>query len=72
MAGINKLTKISTAEGGMIGVPNCASFGKNKITQTTGSATLTTGAGTRLMSTAVIAGGGSGSQSGAGGGAVGS
>ena len=70
MAGINKLTKISTAEGGMIGVANCASFGKNKITQHTGSGTVTLQSGTKLMSAALVAGGGGGESGGGGAGGL--
>ena len=66
MAGINKLTKISTAEGGMIGVANCASFGKNKITSTAATGTVTIGSGTKLVDIAVVAGGGGGESGGGG------
>ena len=48
--------------GGIIGVSNKTSFGKDTITSTTcpGSATLTTQPGTRVIQSLVIAGGGGG------------
>jgi hypothetical protein len=56
MAGINKLTKISTAEGGVIGVANCASFGKCKTTvYNAANSSAPLGSGTRLMDYMVIA-----------------
>ena len=49
-----------SANGGIIGKSNKASFGKNKLTTTTctGSTTLTTQPGTRLVDTLVVGGGG--------------
>ena len=66
-----------SANGGIIGVSNKASFGLNKVTSGTasGPGTLTTQPGTRLMDALVIAGGGGGGTtsggSGGGGGAGG-
>ena len=73
MAGINKTPHISPAEGGMIGVANCASFGKNKHSSVTSTnSTYPLGSGTRLVKTTVVAGGGgAGYDIGGGGGAGG-
>ena len=51
-----------SANGGIIGVTNNTSFGKNTITSTTctGSTTLTTQSGTRILNSVVVAGGGGG------------
>ena len=49
-----------SANGGIIGLSNKTSFGKDTLTSTTctGSNTLTTQPGTRLINTVVVAGGG--------------
>ena len=59
--------------GGIIGVNNNASFGKNKLTSITasGPGTITTQAGTRVINTLVVAGGGSGGNDSGGGGGAG-
>ena len=51
-----------STNGGIIGVSNKTSFGKNKVTSGTasGPATLTTQAGTRFIDALVVAGGGGG------------
>ena len=61
------------ANGGIIGPVNTVSAGKNKITSTTctGSTTLTTQPGTRLINYLVVAGGGGGGTDGGGGGGAG-
>ena len=61
------------ANGGIIGPVNTISVGKNKITSTTctGSTTLTTQPGTRIVQTLIVAGGGGGGGYTAGGGAGG-
>jgi hypothetical protein len=64
---------MGSPNGGIIGVINPTSFGKCTVTSTlaTGSTTLTTQPGTRLVQTLVIAGGGGGGTGGGGGGAGG-
>ena len=57
-----------SANGGIIGKSNNASFGKDKITSFTSNGTLTTGAGTRLTQALLVGGGGGGGRSNAGGG----
>jgi len=53
MAGVNK----TDPKGNIIGVSNCASFGKDKITKTLATGTVTIGSGTKLVDTAIVAGG---------------
>ena len=63
----------SPSNGGILGVSNKTSFGKNTITSTTctGSTTLTTQPGTRVIKTLIVAGGGGGGDSGPGAGGAG-
>ena len=66
MAGIIKTDK---RQGNIIGVANCASFGKDKTTAYTATNTSAPlGSGTRLMDYLVVAGGGAGGLSGGAGG----
>ena len=53
-------SRSGSANGGIIGVTNATSFGKNKVTTVTSSApsALTTQPGTRFINTIVVAGGG--------------
>ena len=51
--------KSGSANGGIIGVSNKASFGKNKTTTKTSSGNITVQQGTRLVDTLVIGGVGS-------------
>ena len=67
MAGIIKTDK---RQGNIIGVANCASFGKQKITSTTATGTVTIGSGTKLVDIAVVAGGGGGESGGGGAGGL--
>ena len=62
-----------SANGGIIGAVNKTSFGKNTVTSTTctGSTTVTTQPGTRLLDYLVVAGGGGGGTDGGGGGGAG-
>jgi len=59
----------SPSNGGIIGVTNVTSFGKNTVTSTTctGSTTITTQPGTRFLNYLVVAGGGGGGYDGGGG-----
>ena len=54
---------MGSPNGGIIGVINPTSFGKCTVTSATGSTTLTTQPGTRLVSALVVAGGGGGGKS---------
>jgi hypothetical protein len=51
---------MGSPNGGIIGVINPTSFGKDTQTIATSSTTLTTQPGTRVVATAVVAGGGGG------------
>ena len=50
--------------GGIIGKSNKASFGKNKLTTQTSTGNLTLQSGTRVVQTAIVAGGGGGGSGG--------
>ena len=63
--------KSGSANGGVIGKTNKASFGKDTITTKTSSGNLTLQPGTREISTTIVSGGGGGSFNGGGGGAGG-
>ena len=63
--------KSGSANGGILGAINKASFGKNTVTTKTSSGDITTQAGTRIIDTLVIAGGGSGGNDAGGGGGAG-
>ena len=60
---------MARTNGGIIGVVNKSSFGKNTVTSRTSStpSAVTTQPGTRLVKTLIVAGGGAG-RAGAGGG----
>ena len=54
--------KSGSANGGILGVTNNTSFGKNTVTEKTSSSTVTIQPGTRLIDATIVAGGGSGSR----------
>ena len=55
-----------TRNGGVIGVSNKTSFGKNRVTATTATGNFTTQPGTTLLNATVVAGGGGGGTVGVG------
>ncbi len=58
---------MARSNGGIIGKTNKTSFGKCTVTTKTSSGTVTTQPGTRVVKTAIIAGGGAGGDRGGGG-----
>ena len=54
------MAKSGRSQGGIIGIVNKTSFGKNKVTKTTATGTFTTQPGTTILNALVVAGGGGG------------
>ena len=64
-------SKSGSTNGGVIGVSNKSSFGKNTVTSITSTGCHTTQPGTQLLSAELVAGGGSGNTNQGGGGGAG-
>ena len=65
------MAKSGRSQGGVIGKVNPTSFGKCKVTTTTGTGTFTTQPGTTKLDYVIVGGGGGGGRDSAGGGGAG-